>query len=113
MNQTHSIGLVRATLVLVIITAMIPAVVVAQDMAQNPDADPVVLKTTIDATYEYRYRSAEVLIEEALHKNGIDLYRNVISVPPMAAIDWELGGRQGLAVGFGIELRKQLSLIHI
>ncbi len=107
MNRTYSIGLAPGTLALVIIMAMIPAVAVAQDMANDPDADPVVLKTTIDATYEYRYRSAEVLIEEAPHKNGIDLYRNVISVPPMAAVDWELGAKQGLAVGFGIELRKQ------
>ena len=88
----------------------------AQDGASpEADDDPLLLKTSIDLTYQYTYRSQDVLVEEAaINKgapyaaSGIDLKRNVLDLPPFASVDWELGRKQGLAIGFDAELRKQL-----
>jgi hypothetical protein len=76
---------------------------------QATEADPLLLKTKVDLSYEYHLRSADVLVEgsDVQYKNGIDLMRDVLAPPPFAAIDWELGRRSGLAIGFAAELRKQ------
>jgi hypothetical protein len=83
----------------------------------SADPDPLLLRTSIDLTYEYHLRSADVLVEqEAINagivnhttgNSGIDLSRDVLNVPPFAAIDWELGRKTGLAIGFAAELRKE------
>jgi hypothetical protein len=76
-------------------------------VAQETGDDPLLLKTAIDVTAEYHYRSAEVLIEDSTVKNGIDVTRNFLAPPPFASINWDVGRRQGLAIGAGAEIRRQ------
>jgi hypothetical protein len=80
----------------------------------SADPDPLLLRTSIDLTYEYHLRSADVLVEQkaidaGIGNSGIDLSRDVLNVPPFAAIDWELGRKRGLSIGFAAELRKEFS----
>ena len=99
----HAAAVLSSAFLSLFLTAELPA----QDLGGNGPGDPITLETTVDATYEYRYRSADVMIEDGMYTNGLDLYRNVISVPPFAAADFDFGRKAGLAIGFGFELRKQ------
>ena len=87
------------------------ASIVAEAAAVGAEAagpsDPVVLFTALDLSFEYRYRSAEILVEDAAVKNGIDFTRNVLDLPPAALLNWEIGRRRGFGIGVGAELRRQ------
>lgn len=67
------------------------------------------VKTEIDVTLWYRYRSADVLVEPYQYKNGIDLQRNYFDVPPLARASVAIGGEEGLGVGIEAEARREFT----
>jgi hypothetical protein len=71
--------------------------------------DGVRLAAELDLSFQYRYRSADVLIEDSTYNNGIDFQRNYLSSPPLASGSLDIGGPQGLSAGFGAELRREFT----
>ncbi len=92
------------------VSALLSAGRITAQEADSGGDNPVTLSASVDLAYQYWYRSSDALIENTVIKNGIDLYRNVLAVPPMALFDLELGRERGLAIGLGGELRRQFGL---
>ena len=60
--------------------------------------------------FEYRYRGADLSVEDGLYKNGIDFCRDFLDRPPLASLYLAYGGAEGLGVELGLSLQRQWSL---
>jgi hypothetical protein len=76
---------------------------------ENSDTDPLLLKTAVDLALQYTYRSSDQFVEPYQYKNGIDIMRDYLDVPPLAQINVDIGRRQGLSMGVGLVLRRELN----
>ncbi|MDA8424833.1 MAG: hypothetical protein M0Z80_01740 [Treponema sp.] len=65
------------------------------------------LRTALDVSAEYTYRSADELVEPYTDKNGIDFTKNFLDLPPFASFSVDLGRIHGLAMGFTVDVRRQ------
>ncbi len=65
----------------------------------------MLLRTAIDLSAQYNYRSADELVEPYTYKNGIDFTRNYLDMPPIAllAVDLEAGYTHYLWGNFSID----------
>ena len=97
----------RSILLAALAAAFIPGLAAQGTEAGAGKNDPFRFSFGLDLDYEYRLRSAELLVEEAKIKSGIDLTRNVLEMPPLAAMDLELGRERGVGIGFAAEARRQ------
>jgi len=67
------------------------------------------LRTELDFSFLYRYRSSDELVEPYAYKSGIDLARNYFDLPPFLRASFDAGGAEGLAIGFEAEARREFS----
>ena len=58
------------------------------------------LRTELDLSFLYRYRSSDELVEPYAYKSGIDLALNYFDLPPFLRASFDAGGAEGLAIGF-------------
>ncbi|HUW40080.1 MAG TPA: hypothetical protein VMV90_03650 [Rectinemataceae bacterium] len=69
--------------------------------------DGLFLRTALDLSVAYTYRSANELVEPYADKNGIDFTKNYLELPPLARFSVDLGQLGGLSLGFTMDLRRQ------
>jgi hypothetical protein len=76
-------------------------------------ADPSGLYAGIDLALDidYRYRSADELVEPYQDKSGIDLMRDFFDLPPFASFRLDVGSPTGLGAAIGGDIRRELATI--
>jgi hypothetical protein len=91
--------LMHAYLIVPLLAAM--SALGAQDAAlPASDQGGLRMTTALDLSFEYMYRSADRLVEPYAYKNGIDYRRDWLDRPALGVFRWDLGGQDGLSLGF-------------
>ncbi|HCO49621.1 MAG TPA: hypothetical protein DIT55_09470 [Spirochaetaceae bacterium] len=75
--------------------------------SQEAAAEPLLLKTEIDVTADYKLRTEKTLIEADGYRNGIDFRREYLDRAPIARIAFEYGAAKGLNLAVEAKIKRQ------
>lgn len=95
---------------LVLMGAVAPVVIGAQESASPAITDDPVFEYRLGSDLEYRYRTADFSIENSVQKNGIDFTRDFLDRPPLLGVYMSFGYPEGLKAEVGMAIRRQWSL---